>query len=53
MDLVKKCDYCAKKIVGKPVKRYFRSFCSKDHVANYFGSYVEETWDEVYSSDFY
>ncbi len=52
MSLLKKCDYCGKKMVGKPLKRYFRTFCSKDHVASYFGAYVEENWNEVYWSDF-
>lgn len=52
MSLLKKCDYCGKKIVGKPLERYFRTFCSKDHVAGYFGAYVEENWNEVYWSDF-
>ncbi len=49
----KKCDYCGKKIQGKPVNRYSSTFCSNEHVAGYFGAYVDETSDEVYWSDFY
>ncbi len=51
--LEKKCDYCGKKIRETPVNRYSATFCSKEHVASYFGDYVEETSDEVYWSDFY
>ncbi len=51
--LEKKCDYCGKKIQGEPVNRYSSTFCSKEHVASYFGAYIDETSDEVYWSDFY
>ncbi len=51
--LEKKCDYCGKKIQGEQVNRYSGTFCSKEHVASYFGAYVDETSDEVYWSDFY
>ncbi len=49
----KKCDYCGKKIQGKPVNRYFSTFCSTEHVASYFGANVDETPDAVYWLDFY
>ncbi len=49
----KKCDLCGKRIEGLPVHRYYRNFCSRDHVGEYFGSYVDETSDEVFWSDFY
>ena len=37
----KECDYCWKKIEGEALKRYEATFCSKEHVAAYFGAYVE------------
>ncbi len=49
----KKCDLCGKEIQGAPVHRYYRNFCSRDHVREYFGSYVDETSNEVFWSDFY
>lgn len=49
----KKCEFCGRKIEGAALERYTRSFCSSEHVASYFGAYVEENWDEVYWSDFY
>lgn len=53
VNLSAKCDYCGRKIPGEPLRRYFRAFCTKEHVASYFGDYVEEVWDEVYWTDFY
>ena len=53
MRFLKNCDYCGKKIGGKPVERYLRNFCSREHVAGYVGAYVEEDWNEVYWADFY
>lgn len=49
----RKCDFCGKKIEGTPVSRYDATFCNRKHVADYFGTYIEETWNEVYWSDFY
>lgn len=49
----KKCDFCGKKIEGSAVHRYQRNFCDREHVADYFGSYVDETSNEVFWSDFY
>jgi hypothetical protein len=37
----KKCDQCGKKIEGKAEDRYYRTFCSKEHVAEYFGAYID------------
>lgn len=39
--LEKKCDQCGKKITGEAEDRYYRTFCSKEHVAQYFGAYIE------------
>ncbi len=49
----KKCDYCGKKIAGNVVGRFSLNFCSKEHVANYFGADVEETEDKIFWADFY
>ncbi len=49
----KKCGPCGRRIKESPVNMYSATFCSKEHVASYFGDYVDETWDEVYWSDFY
>jgi hypothetical protein len=49
----KKCAFCGKEILGPPVNRYSRNFCSSEHVASYFGADVEEDWDEIYWADFY
>ncbi len=49
----RKCDYAEEKIQGQPVNMYSSTFCSNEHVARYFGAYVDETSDEVYWSDFY
>jgi endogenous inhibitor of DNA gyrase (YacG/DUF329 family) len=39
--LKKKCDQCGKKIEGKAESRYYGIFCSKEHVAQYFGAYID------------
>lgn len=39
--LEKMCDQCGKKIAGQAEERYYRTFCSKEHVAQYFGAYIE------------
>ncbi len=37
----KKCDQCGKRIEGQAEDRYYRTFCSKEHLAQYFGAYIE------------
>jgi hypothetical protein len=38
--LEKRCDQYGTEIEGDAEVRYFRTFCSKEHVAGYFGSYI-------------
>jgi len=49
--LKKKCDQCGKKIEGKAEERYYRTFCSKKHVAEYFGAYIEGEWSDFKSGE--
>ncbi len=42
----KKCNQCGKKIEGPAEDRYDRTFCSKEHVAQYFGAYIEGEWSD-------
>ncbi len=42
----KKCDQCGKRIEGEAEDRYYRTFCSKEHVAQYFGAYIEGEWSD-------
>jgi hypothetical protein len=37
----RKCDQCGRNIEGRAEIRYYRTFCSKEHVAQYFGVYIE------------
>ena len=39
--LRKKCDQCGKRIEGQALTRAEMTFCSKEHVAAYFGAYIE------------
>jgi hypothetical protein len=45
--------FAEKRYLGTSVNRYSRNFCSTEHVAGYFGTDVEEDWDEIYWVDFY
>ena len=40
--LPRTCDQCGKAIEGGAVIRYFRTFCCKLHVADYFGAYIDD-----------
>jgi hypothetical protein len=35
------CDRCGRRIEGEGVRRYYRTFCSEEHVAEYFGANIE------------
>lgn len=39
--LRKKCDQCGIRIEGQALSRAEMTFCSKEHVAAYFGAYIE------------